>query len=361
MTPQPADTPAELAVNSHPAAAHTVPPLGARVRRATGTMLPGHEMKTAIIIGIVTTLYAVLLGWWAQPLRGARVVVSADLHTERVSFRVIDPAKAAFYVEGMKSGRLGAEPAGGCATGLFTPAKNAVVTYGRRGEGDVEVTVAPDPDAATPALAGHFEAQGTGNTMPLQQTWFMTTDAGCKRPAALQFPIWGDASVGLEFRPPNSAEAPPPSVLIDGTIQVAARSAMRDVLYTVASISIPTGARLQAYAGPERGPAAGPQTPGRPAAPSAIWWGTAYVDPQRTALVVALATEAPDIALYRPNQTDADHIGASSLVQLTGDPDIVRMHILALVFVALIGLCDWIGRHWHYWSLRNSERDARDA
>ena len=328
------------------------------VRRVVKVLLPGHQAKTAILLSLVGLLYVSALLRWAQPIHGASVVVSADLHTERVSFLVLDPAKAAFFVEGMKGGALGSQPTGECLTGLFTPAKDAVVTYGRRGEGAVEVTIKPASDKEQKSFAGTFQPQAGSQPRLIDSIWFLSTDPSCKRSEAMQFPVWGDVSVGLEFRPPNSADTPEPSMLIDGTIQVAARSAFQDALYEVSSISVPTGARLQAYDSRAFSSRPNAKSPTIGSVAPAVWWGIAYVDPQRTALVTELATETPNIALYRPNRSVADRIGASDLTQLTTDPDIVRVHVLALVFMALVFSCDWAARHWHYWSNHKAHHTA---
>ena len=203
-----------------------------------------------------------------------------------------------------------------------------------------------------------FYPQAGSQPRLIDSIWFLSTDSSCKRSEAMQFPIWGDVSVGLEFRPPNSADTPEPSMLIDGTIQVAARSAFQDALYEVRSISVPTGARLQAYDSRAVSSRPNAKSPTIGSVAPAVWWAIAYVDPQRTALVTELATETPNIALYRPNRSVADRIGASDLTQLTTDPDIVRVHILALVFMALVFSCDWAGRHWHYWSNHKAHHTA---
>ena len=125
---------------------------------------------------------------------------------------------------------------------------------------------------------------------------------------------------------------------------MAARSRLGGRLYTVTTIRIPVGGRLETYDEPTGGAGAGAAHAHRA---TGIWWGVAYVDSLRTGLVVELGTEAPQVALYRPNRTVADVIQASGLTQLTDDPGIARLHIFLLVLVGIALFAEWLGRFLH--------------
>ncbi len=77
------------------------------------------------------------------------------------------------------------------------------------------------------------------------------------------------------------------------------------------------------------------------------WWGVAYVELGKTALIAAVATEAPELKLYRPGRTEAELIFIPTLFQLTDDPTIIRVHILISVLAAGVGIAAWIAKHLH--------------
>ena len=299
--------------------------------------------KRRWVLTVLLCLYGFALLWLLQ---GAKVVLSADLHTEQVRFVVADPSQAAFFIDGLVAAPLGNEQHGPCLTGSFRPAKGAEVTYGRRGDGPVEVTILPARVPGEPAEkpAGRYLPSGGGQPVTFSGATYMAGDAACRHPETAQFPIWGNVAVGLELRPQAGADRPEPGLLIDGKIDVAARSRFSGTLYAVTTMQVPVGARLQTDDGSDDAELSAGT---RSQAKSGIWWGIAYVDSYRTGLVVELGTEAPKIALYRPNQTRADVIEASGLTQLTEDPDIVRFHILLLILIGLGVFSEWLGKFLH--------------
>ena len=152
----------------------------------------------------------------------------------------------------------------------------------------------------------------------------------------LRFPVWGPARIGKEFRPSAGFSPPEPSLLIDGKIDVSAHAWCTGLLdgwfcsrslYDVRTVTLPVASRLE--------------TP----PPGSTWWGVAYVDPQKTALIASVATEAPELRLYRPGRTVAELISIPTLLQLTDDPTIIRFHILILVSGAVFTIAAYIAKH----------------
>lgn len=293
-------------------------------------------------------------------LPGAEVLSTAEIHTEHVSFDVIDSQKAAFHIAGMRVAELGSS-AGNCEKGLFTPSLGADVTFGRIGKGPVEITITPDAgrsDAAAGLLdrdeserpAGRQARPGQRFVRPIA----MQQDRACLNIGpeagfpAVRLPIWGRAQIGREFRPAASVSSPEPSLLIDGKLVVSAHRAFATwlfdtSLYEVRSVTLPVASRLEALR---------PDESGR----DAIWWGIASIDPDKTALIVNVATEAPRLALYRPYRTEADIISVSWLTQLTDDPSIIRVQIWLLGVAALAAVAEWAGKHMFDWFDRSDSK-----
>jgi hypothetical protein len=273
-------------------------------------------------------------------IRATVVVVTADLHTERVSFTVTMPRHGAFRISGMAGGPTGGPPINPSMTGLFTPALRSEVTYGRVGIGPVEIEVSPPPSEARQALAGHFEPDGSGPRIEFRGVTRFEANtvkdsgkaANNLNQAAPRFPIWGNATIGEAMHAAEDAGPAAPSLLIDGSLKISARSLLRGSLYPLTSLAIPVGAQIRVP---------------RDQHGDVLWWGLAYVDPGRTDLIVELSTEAPVIELSRPGSGKTDRFSASGMAQLIDDPDILFLHIATAVLIVLIGLSDKLSSWLH--------------
>jgi hypothetical protein len=285
-----------------------------------------HGTARRILLLLLLPYLALII--WA--LKQPDVLSTAEIHTEYVSFEVIDSQKAAFHLKGVKVAELG--QSGSCEAGLFTPGLRTKVTYGRLGDGVVEITVTPPPEA-TSAAVGLLDRHDGKPLERYTKPIVMEQDSSCleldAETPAMRFPIWGKAQIGREFQPAAGVGPPEPSLLIDGKLDVSAHAFWTRSLYDVRTVTLPVGSRLETIDS------------------GAIWWGVAYIDPLKTALIAAMATEAPVLALYRPYRTESDIISVSTLTQLTDDPTIIRIHILLLVFAAVVTAAEWLAKHWH--------------
>ena len=158
--------------------------------------------------------------------------------------KYIDGQKAAFHLKGVKVAELG--QSGSCEAGLFTPGLRTKVTYGRLGDGVVEITVTPPPDATTAAVGLLDRLDGR----PLERYTkpiVMEQDSSCQKPdgeaQAMRLPIWGNAQIGREFRPAAGAGPPEPSLLIDGKLDVSAHAFLTRSLYDVRTVTLPVGSK----------------------------------------------------------------------------------------------------------------------
>jgi len=291
---------------------------------------------TIVLLPIIIIFYIYLV---VHAIRNPDMLLVADIHTEHLSFEVIDREKAAFFIRGFRVAERG-KP-GACEDGLVEPALKTKVTYGRVGEGPVEITL--DSQSGSVDLID----RGDGKPKQFSNSVVMVEDESCRQPngnshdtfaafSPMRFPVWGPAQIGKEFRPSAGFSPPEPGLLIDGKINVSAHAWCIGLLdgwfcspslYVVRTVTLPVASRLET--------------------PKATWWGVAYVDPQKTALVAAVATEAPVLNLYRPGRTAAEPILIPTLFQLTDDPTIFRFHITLLVLVAILALAGYLARHLH--------------
>jgi hypothetical protein len=313
-----------------------VRPITYRVSRITQRICALRQRRTEhgtafrILLSLLLFLLLFVCVLIPLSLPSADVLSAAEIHTEYISFKVIDSRKAAFYVNGLMISELGRS--GSCTTGLLSPGLNTTVIYGRVGDGPVEVTIMPPPEA-TAAAVGLLDRADGKPLVRYTEAIAMRQDRACFKPdaggPAMRLPIWGSVQVGREFQPAAGPGPAEPSMLIGGKLQVSAHAVFTRSLYDVRSITLPVASRLESS---DRG---------------AIWWGMAYVDPQKSALIAALATEAPVLSLYRPSQSKAEIISVTTLTQLTDDPNLILIYIVMLALGFLVTIAEWWAKHWY--------------
>jgi len=314
-----------------------------------------HRLAVFLVFGIV--LLAVMFVFFHAISSHVQSVSQVSALAERVEFEVTQPRLAAIPVRQMRIATGDPALDGKCIDGLILPVLNANVIYGRVGYGPLSIRIGP-PDADQPnAIAGVFEPESNGKVLSLKGSAYIETDASCARNSAqvqssadlvtsipLPLPIWGKAKIGSEFKGMKSSD-PEPTLLLSGQIRVSARAIelppqfleMRATLYPVTTLDLPVGSRLEAFAASKNSSSL--DNDGTTFLSN--WWGTAYVDSEKPALNIELATDTPKLALYRPNRHEPDVIEASHLNQVFEDPNLVKLYKLFGVFALAAAISGW--------------------
>lgn len=297
------------------------------LRQRLAGRLPRGAMRVAwILLGGAAIYLMALFALIASDRLVSELLAITSVQTERVSFIVADGQRAAFYVEGMGVSAGDEQPGTACVTGRVVPMKGVTVSYGRVGNGPLEIGLDAAEDAPQGSPAAVLET-GSGASQRLASPVVLIPRCG---PPPLRLPIWGRVSIGNEFRSQATATPPEPSFLISGSVKVWGKTALDRALnepaslYPVMDLALPVGSRLETWT-EARGKQGG------------IWWGMAYPDPFKPALTVDVATEARQLALYRPNASGAEVIGVSPLTQIIKDPSLEDLHLVVAACLAVIG------------------------
>jgi len=319
-----------------------------------------HRLAVFFVFGIV--LLVIMLVFFDAISSRMQSISQVSALTERVEFEVTQPRLAAIPVRQMRIAT--AEPSldGKCIDGLILPVLNANVIYGRVGYGPLSIQIVPPDADQQDAVAGEFEPDNNGRASALKGSTYIQTDVGCSSLSAqgqtsanpltsipLPMPIWGKAEIGSEFKGRKSSD-PDPTLLLSGQIKVSARSVeflpwllgLRATLYPVTALDLPVGSRLKTFAIPQKNPPPGSESGKEGTEFVSNWWGTAYVDSEKPALNVELATDTPKLALYRPNRHEPDIIEASRLNQVFEDPNLVKVYKLFGVFAFAAAISGWL-------------------
>jgi hypothetical protein len=283
--------------------------------------------------------------------------------SERVEFRVTQPRLAAFHVRGM---RIATSPSASprdqvtasCLEGLITPAMGSRVIYGRVGYGSLSIELLPPiekPEDKT--ITGTVSAQNGNNERKLLGRTYLESNDACdheirttasaggtehRSSLFLPLPIWGMASIGAEFSGADGL-VPQPRFLLEGKLTLSAHAialpAMQPTLYQVTEVDLPIASRVEAFS---YNTDAKTDPAGEKARQGANWWGSAYVEDGKPALNVALATDVPRLAIYRPNRHDPDVIESTILAQMFGDPNLIKLYKLLALIVGTGTFTVWL-------------------
>ena len=264
----------------------------------------------------------------------AEIISVLSAVSERVTVTVVDQRQSSFVVGkvGLYGDRL---PEVRCFAGLVRPVAGAVVTYTRLGEDqDILVEITPPRDDPNAVAAELISSEGITTAIrgvvgfdpgahPVGND-NKKCDAGSD---VVRLPIHGRLRVGEEQQPPVSPRALPPSLLHSGTIDVSGKALTdpfglsRPTIYSVASIRLPVGARVEV---PNR----------HHSNPLSFWWGSVQRTNDGPALQVNAATEAPALVIYRPGAARASEIEVGRLAQLFLDTNVLRLQfVLAALFI----------------------------
>jgi hypothetical protein len=293
---------------------------------------------------ITVCLYGGVVFWlsWSPP----ELLSTASILTEQIRLDVIDGAKTAFPIFGMKLSSPGSPSDGKCAEGLLTPSSQSTVIYGRAGSGPLEIELrrTTPPAAGGSPIVGRLEPSSGAPVQLIAPVYLEADPATCLTGAPTELPVWGQLSVGQEFRPIAHSGPRDPTMLLSGALRVMARTALFSPrLYHIEDMVLPVGSRLEAKHEAGRNE-------------SWNWWGAAYIDPNRPALVLEVATDARSLVVYRPNRSDADVIEVSALEQLFSDPNIVWLQIVVGSIVVLVQFAGFLASFQH-----RAETDGQKA
>jgi hypothetical protein len=317
------------------------------------------EFAFAVLVSVVVYVWVMHLVAHGNMLS----VVSAT--TEMVTYVVSDAETATFPVHGMarsadRPPRPGVK-SGVCFNGLVRPVFNSSVTYSRVGYGPLEIAISPprtdptnvsDPNAITASL---IRADGTSDDFrglialvpdetcdddqnKAAQGLFHVDDtllktcgffAGGVNPP---LPIYGRVTIGTEFHAARNRERQP--YLLSGTLKVAAQSfalpGFPEALYKEGDLDLPVASRLTAVE---------PNSGG--SSDTSNWWGVCYCEPQKAALELNLATNAPKLELFRPNKHDADIIQVTETARIFDDPNLVKLYKITGIVAGAVALLGW--------------------
>ncbi len=321
-----------------------------------------RHMQHLVLIAVFAVPTVGLVGWVLNAVNSrVQSLSQVSALSERVEFEVTQPRLAAVPVRQMRIATGDPALDGKCIDGLILPVLKANVVYGRVGYGPLSIRIVPPDAGQQSAIAGEYEPDGDGRTLALKGSTYIETDESCaqgsarKQPPAnplssmlLPLPIWGKARVGSEFKGMKSPD-PDPTLLLSGQITVSARAleipprflGLRATLYPVTVLDLPVGSRLEAYAPQQVSPPPDDKQEKDGADFVANWWGAAYVDREKPALSVELATDTPKLALYRPNLGEPDIIEVTRLNQLFEDPSLIKAYKMLAALGTLIALCWW--------------------
>jgi len=323
---------------------------------------PEHKRRALLFIVILFLLVPGMFVFFNAISSGLQSVSQVSALTERVDFEVTQPRLTAIPVRRMRIATDNPTLNGKCVDGIILPALKAHVMYGRVGYGALSIRIAPPEDDPQNTIAGEFDPASNGKALALKGSTYLEADTGCalnltsKQHSAnaqasipLPLPIWGKANVGSEFKGRMSSD-PDPILLLSGQLKVSARSVqcliwpldLRATLYPVATLDLPVGSRLESFE-----PALAAQLSKDDSRKSQAefvpnWWGTAYVDSDKPAFVVELATDVPRLSLLRPNQHEPEVIEVSRLNQIFEDPNLVKVYKLIGGLLLAATMSGWL-------------------
>jgi hypothetical protein len=319
-----------------------------------------HRLAVFLVFGIV--FLVVMVVFFDAISSHVQNVSQVSALAERVEFEVTQPRLAAIPVRQMRIATSDPALDGKCINGLIIPVLKANVIYGRVGYGPLSIQIVPPDADQQNVIAGEFEPSDNGRALSLKGSTYLEVDASCARNTAqeqssanptasipLPLPIWGKAKIGSEFKGIKSSD-PDPTLLLSGQIKVSARAVeflpwlldLRATLYPVTALDLPVGSRLETYIPPQRKSPPDSEFDKDRAEFLSNWWGTAYVDSEKPALNVELATDTPKLALYRPNRHEPDIIEASRMNQVFEDPNLVKLYKLFGVFALAAAFSGWL-------------------
>lgn len=226
-----------------------------------------------------------------------------------------------------------------CLAGIIAPEPGSRVTYKRFGSGPLSVVIERSdgkPVATFDIVSGTLPASARdaswirleGNVDSEDEE---KTKRNCDGETPTRLPVYGVAEIGSEIRPVGKGAEPSAGLLLEGTIDIFARtlelSALRDPAPRIypagsGSITIPPGARVVEYA-----PGSVTRQP---------WVGFVQALEDDTGLKAKVTTPAMRLALIRPGiGLEPEVLSIGLFTQLANDPALISAQIVAAFFFSL--------------------------
>ncbi len=245
-----------------------------------------------------------------------------------------------------------------CLEGLITPAEGSLVTYERFGGnpiaieirrndgkpvGTLDVSKGTLPEAARKASWVRLQAKDDDDEK---------SPLNCTGNAMTRMPVYGIADIGSEIRPLSAGEKPSFGTLLEGTMDIFARTIDLRALNrepriypaTQIAITVPPGSKLTVSDPNER------EKP---------WVGFAMPDDVNgIGLSVRVTTEAKNITIVRPGAGATPEVLSVGLfTQLSNDPVLIGLQVsCALLFATF----EMIGSAATWFRSRKEEAEAEE-
>ncbi len=245
-----------------------------------------------------------------------------------------DPARAP---------RRTASPTLLCLSGLVTPLPGTTMLYERQGDGSVAIEFSREgrQPAAIFEVGNRPLPEGLAQSSWLRLQGSVKGEDG-KKPAGAcpgeelgHLPLHGQAEIGAELRPLAAGERSGLGTLIEGSVDVHARTIRVPYLATeprlypagISGMSIPPGSRLSL----------GPADEG-------FWNGIVSVAGISSGLQVRASSEATRIRIFRPGGgLEPEFISTSLFAPLTNDPLLVQGQLAIALLLSIYGfLSGWL-------------------
>jgi hypothetical protein len=224
-----------------------------------------------------------------------------------------------------------------CLSGVLTPTTGARISYKRLGTGPVSVVVErtdDKPAAVFTLTSGEAPAALQKSSWIRREASTGDSDdnekpksAACNGTPSTRLPIYGPTQIGTPLRPQAAGEESSSGVMIEGTVDLFAKTieigriregANRIYPTAIAAMNLPPGSQISEFL-----------EKGQPPAP---WAGFVKLDTDQ-ALDIRVTTPATHIQILRPGiGMQPKTLAAGLFAQLTHDPVVLSLQVLA-VFV----------------------------
>jgi hypothetical protein len=341
----------------------------AQADKRRGAAAAGRAASILRWLAFACIVVAVAGLFWLVPAAPTIAVIKAT--TEFVSYDVVVPDLAQIRLDGyaiwyetadeslLQHGTVSSATARRplCLSGLLTPTPETRISYHRFGKKPVAIILERTDDQP---VASFDQASGEIPGALTKAPW-VRLDApavdreensksnakaspACPGDPATRLPVYGrQVRIGTELRPASLGNEPSTGLLIEGTIDLFAKTIEIGELWngattiyptSLSSMSIPPGSQISEFVAK--------------GATSTAWSGYAKLDKDE-ALAVRVTTPATHIAILRPGIGMKPEILSTSLfAQLIHDPTLLSLQVLAALLFSILktasSALDWYSK-----------------